>query len=210
MDNKKDYTKQGERLENAFRFIIQEYFPNQYRKDMMESINAEYETDYNASYFSKLIKGERPIPDKLLRILQKEYYINPDYILCKSDSILDTLPYKFNHFLKFVDRWFAVFDNADSSDSQEAFLHIEIDRNFYDFILSNSHFSLYQSGEDLNYKDTIIYDKSDLKNKKSIPEDFMILPLEKGDVIRKYDTLKQELTKYPEIYNSLKDKGLVD
>ena len=77
------------------------------------------------------------IPEKLLQALHKCYNINPDYVRCKSDFILDILGEQYNYFCKFVQSWRAeereaIDPSGDHYTVKELFL--KIDKNFIDFL----------------------------------------------------------------------------
>ncbi len=108
-------------------------------------INDLYQSSLINSDFSKFKKGEE-IPEYVLDALYKLYYINPDYILGKSECMVDL-------FAEFIDKIkskkvdesksktivepaFVVTD--EDKDEGIKFLSIKMDSRFFDYITSVS------------------------------------------------------------------------
>ena len=112
---------------------------------MLLCINDLYQSSLINSDFSKFKKGEE-IPEYVLDALYKLYYINPDYILGKSECMVDL-------FAEFIDKIkskkvdesksktivepaFVVTD--EDKDEGIKFLSIKMDSRFFDYITSVS------------------------------------------------------------------------
>lgn len=74
------------------------------------------------------------IPSEFLEILHEAYEINPEYIRLMSSDMLDDKGQKYKHFEKIVDNWKTV----ESKDNK--YLYLNMDRNFYDFLIEYDKF----------------------------------------------------------------------
>ena len=94
---------------------------------IIRKIEADYSCD--ETVFSNLKSGKiKNIPDALIDALHKHYNVNPGYLRLESDSPFDTIEIKLENFENFVDNWDIVENGEDK------YLHLTIDRNFYDFL----------------------------------------------------------------------------
>lgn len=219
MDNTKSknqnnpiYVEQGKQLKNVINYIIKKHYPHKTISFLIDCINNKYDTDYERTYFSHLQKGSRPIPNKLIKILNKEYNINSDYIYGNSKSMLDTLNMQFDCFCQIAGDWLAVFCKDKPKSIENSFLQIEMDSNLYNFLIAKSNKSLFERGEVLSINDTIIYDEEDIKDMKSINKNYLLIPLENvqkaEEEIQKLLDLRKHLQSSSEITEYLKQHGI--
>lgn len=98
----------------------------------METLGLDFIKD--ETYFSDLKSGKRKkIPDQLIDGLHKHFNVNPDYLRLKSDLPFDNaIDHKLENFLNLVDDWNVAISNDDEN---EKYLHLTLDRNFYDFLI---------------------------------------------------------------------------
>lgn len=136
---------QGKRFSEVMEYLKTGAKERKNNSDVISDINDLYQSSLINSDFSKFKKGEE-IPEYVLDALYKLYYINPDYILGKSECMVD-------FFAEFIDK--IKSKKVDESESKTIvepalvvtdedkdegikFLSIEMDSRFFDYITSVS------------------------------------------------------------------------
>lgn len=136
---------QGKRFSEVMEYLKTEVKERKNNSDVISDINDLYQSSLINSDFSKFKKGEE-IPEYVLDALYKLYYINLDYILGKSECMVD-------FFAEFIDKIkskkvdesesktivepdFVVTD--EDKDEGIKFLSIKMDSRFFDYITSVS------------------------------------------------------------------------
>lgn len=147
----------------------------------------------NETVFSHLKSGKiKNIPNDLIKALHKHYNINPNYLLLKSDSLFDTSEIKLEHFENFVDDWNIVESGEDK------YLHLTLDRNFYDFLLNWFRVKEIITSEGISSheqeKDTL----KELYHSTPSPEEFVLIPRNNfieivSDDVKNYKQLSEVL-----------------
>lgn len=127
------------------------------------------EVDITEDKLSHLKSGKiLHITDELLEKLHDSYNINPKYIRLESDIMIDISGTKLEKFESFVDSW----DTVNRGD--KSYLHITMDRNFYNFLISVDKAKL------LFENSSVLEDEINRLRKESIlydsPEEFVIIP----------------------------------
>lgn len=87
---------------------------------------------------SRLKSGKtKSIPANLVDTLQKRYYINPKYIYCTSDIMVDIMGKKLSALNDFVDSWDTVKKQGiiNGENIIKDYLHFKMDKNLYDFLI---------------------------------------------------------------------------
>lgn len=103
---KEPKTEQAKRFTTVIDYLLKttkaKYIQN-ITKNINEAINPENISDnkiefsgLTPSHISRYKSGEAPIPYYVIEALYKTYYINPDYLLCKSEYMVD-------RFAEFID-----------------------------------------------------------------------------------------------------------
>lgn len=144
-------TEQIKRLENVFEYLNMKGITQaRVIKKIQKEIDRLYEENknnekvkvlnkINAGTISEYKNGKRKtIPDEFLEILHKEYNINPRYIRQESDLMLITINSKLKAFDELIKSWETVEKNSTNSEGikeSKKYLHIKMDKNFYDFML---------------------------------------------------------------------------
>lgn len=158
----RDYLKeQRERLAKVFVFLKNKGYG---QKEIAAKIGSDsYE-------ISQLKSGVRKfIPDSILNGLREHYQINPEYIRCDSDIMIDIQGTRLESLEKLVESW----DTVKKGNSK--YLHITMDRNFYDFVLAVDKARL-ASDEGISSLDTEIKALSSIFNGKPDIQEFVLLP----------------------------------
>lgn len=136
---------QGKRFSEVLEYLKTGAKERKNNSDVISDINDLYQSSLINSDFSKFKKGEE-IPEYVLDALYKLYYINPDYILGKSECMVD-------FFAEFIDK--IKSKKVDESESKTIvepdsvvtdedkdegikFLSIKMDSRFFDYITSVS------------------------------------------------------------------------
>lgn len=128
--------EQQKRISEVFEFLKKQGISQRDIVDCFES-DSKIDATTLSHYKSGKIKN---IPDNFLLKLQEKYNINPLYIRQQSDCMLtnDIIGLKLSNFKAFVDSWDIVERHTiDQEKNQvpEEFIHIVMDRNFYDFLI---------------------------------------------------------------------------
>lgn len=143
--SKETLKDQGKRFSEVMEYLKTGVKERKNNSDVISDINDLYQSSLINSDFSKFKKGEE-IPEYVLDALYKLYYINPDYILGKSECMVDL-------FAEFIDKIkskkvdesesktivepaFVVTD--EDKDEGIKFLSIKMDSRFFDYITSVS------------------------------------------------------------------------
>lgn len=138
------------------------------QRSIIDKINLDFIND--ETYFSNLKSGKRKnIPDELIKALHHHYQINPDYLKLISDRPFDDIEYKLESFLHFIDDW-----NVLERDSDK-YLHLTLDRNFYDMLLELHHIKEVTEEGISSYEN----EKNSIKELYSdspSPEEFVLIP----------------------------------
>ncbi len=136
---------QGKRFSEVLEYLKTGAKERKNNSDVISDINDLYQSSLINSDFSKFKKGEE-IPEYVLDALYKLYYINPDYILGKSECMVD-------FFAEFIDKIKSKkVDESESKtivepdlvvtdedkDEEIKFLSIKMDSRFFDYITSVS------------------------------------------------------------------------
>lgn len=158
----RDYLKeQRDRLSKVFIFLKTKGYE---QKEIAVQIGSDsYE-------ISQLKNGTRKyIPDYILDGLREHYQINPEYIRCNSDIMIDIQGTRLENLEKLVEDWDTV------KKENNRYLHFTMDRNFYDFLLAVSKARL-ASDEGVSSLATEIKALSAIYNGKPDIQEFVLLP----------------------------------
>lgn len=91
------------------------------------------------SMLSKYCSKVKEIPEDVLNLFHSEYQVNPDYIRGNSDNMFDEAEIKYSLLTELVHDWQILEYGAD-----ERFLHLQLDKNFYQYILEIGHAEILQ------------------------------------------------------------------
>lgn len=165
--NIENYTKeQSKRLKNVF-----EYLKTQGITQSQIAIDA----NLDETQLSHLKSGKsKYIPKELLKVLKK-HNINPRYIRLKSDIMINTLGKKFKHFEKFVNSWNVVIRQPQKDSPKEKYLLLEMDSNFYNFLLQAENLRFLSSEGLLSNKEELERIK-DIFSKSPQMEEYVLIP----------------------------------
>lgn len=155
-------------FENVLK-LLKDKDSNNTQRNIIDTINLDFIQD--ESYFSELKSGKRKkIPEKLIKALHEKYNINPDYLKLESDCPFDDADYKLECFLKIVEDW-----NVLISDTADKYLHLTLDRNFYDFLIA---FDKAKEVTDEGFSSLEIEKKAltELYLTTPSPEEFVLIP----------------------------------
>lgn len=108
---------------------FQQVIDNIMETEQISQSTIALEIDVSASLISKYRKGNHTIPEYILDRLSEKYGINKDYVQLKSDKIRRPKSIMLNSLEGFVDSW----ETVTKEDKQ--YLHLTLDRHFYDFLL---------------------------------------------------------------------------
>lgn len=138
------------------------------QRKIIDTIKLDFVND--ETYFSNLKSGKRKtIPDQLITALHHHYKVNPDYLKLLSDRPFDDIEYKLENFLHFVDDWNVLERENDK------YLHLTLDRNFYDMLLELHHIKEVTEEGIFSYEN----EKNSVKELYSgspSPEEFVLIP----------------------------------
>ena len=187
--------KQGERFSKVMDSIKTGIKERKNNSDVINEINALCSSNLINSDFSKFKNGE-VIPEYVLEALYRLHYINPDYILGKSECMVDL-------FAEFIDKIkgkkiderepdtiiapFLVFKENDPE-----YLSIEMDSRFFDYIKSVSPEKLMSPyTENNDYPNSFIFNEKERNeliteiqgNKKSQDKKYALIPVEELEKI---------------------------
>lgn len=167
---KKEYTKTelNIRFEKVLK-LLKEMNADNTQVNIMDKLKLDF--IYDESYFSDLKSGKRKkIPEELIKALHTHYNVNPDYLRLKSTCPFDNTDVKLENFLSFIDDWNVLIANQN-----EKYLHLTLDRNFYDFLIE---FNRATEITDEGFS-SIEQEKKALKelySSKLSPEEFVLIP----------------------------------
>ena len=187
--------KQGERFSKVMDYLKTGIKERKNNSDVINEINALCSSNLINSDFSKFKNGE-VIPEYVLEALYRLHYINPDYILGKSECMVDL-------FAEFIDKIkgkkiderepdtiiapFLVFKENDPE-----YLSIEMDSRFFDYIKSVSPEKLMSPyTENNDYPNSFIFNEKERNeliteiqgNKKSQDKKYALIPVEELEKI---------------------------
>lgn len=162
MNNKNEILKkQRDRLTEVLSYLKQ--------KGISQS-SISRKLDIDETTISHLKSGKiKQIPCDFLEQLQAEYSINPSYIRLESSCMLDTTGTKFCNFEKFVDSWNVLENNS------HKYLHLTIDRNFYDFLLETVDVR-HATDKGISSFNAEIENLKELYSGEPVPEEFVLIP----------------------------------
>lgn len=162
MGNENDILKkQRDRLSEVLSYLKE--------KGISQS-NISRKLDIDETKISHFKSGKiKQIPSDFLEQLQSEYNINPNYIRLESSCMLDTTGTKFYNFEKFVDSWNVLENDLDK------YLHLTIDRNFYDFLLETIDVR-HATDKGISSFNAEIENLKELYSGEPLPEEFVLIP----------------------------------
>lgn len=158
----------NKRFEHVLK-LLKDKDANNTQRNIIDTINLDFIQD--ESYFSELKSGKRKkIPEKLIKALHEKYNVNPDYLKLKCKCPFDDADYKLECFLKIVEDW-----NVLISDTTDKYLHLTLDRNFYDFLIA---FDKAKEVTDEGFSSLEIEKKTltELYLTTPSPEEFVLIP----------------------------------
>lgn len=80
---------QGKRLSKVLDYLKYGVYPKKYISEVITELNDKYGSNLKSSDYSKFQSGESQIPNYVITALYEKYYINPDFILAKSNWMID-------------------------------------------------------------------------------------------------------------------------
>lgn len=199
--NNSTLKEQRNRLSNAFRFL-KEYGISQ--SDISKK------TDVDETTLSSLKSGKiKHISNEFLSKLHDAYGINPQYIRGNSEYILDVLGKQLTDFESFVEDWKTIDRPVDDSDNTkiEKFLHLTIDKNFYDFLIDVEKVRLVA-------EDGIFSSKEEIENLKEVfsaepdLQEFVLIPRNK--FVEVIQTSKNAQETFNEVINVIEYGNYLD
>lgn len=138
------------------------------QREIIDKIKTDIKID--EVYFSNLKSGKlKKISPELIDALHLHYNINPDYLRLESDCPFDNIEIQLEAFLKWVDDWNIVINGEDK------FLHLTLDRNFYDFLLE------FNRAEEITNEGFSSYEQEkkalkELYSAEANPAEFVLVP----------------------------------
>ena len=167
--------ERGDRLSIVTNYIKNEH--NIHQNDIVEKFNEDprYASIPDGGY-SHYKSGDTRIPDDLITFLFENYNINPDYINCKSNFMINIENDKLKHFEQIVTDWMTSYEKSKCAIAPERVLHIEMDGGFYSFLITNSLIQLLEK-ELKETKNTLVDEsKKTTNNEEENVERFVLIP----------------------------------
>lgn len=150
----------------------------------------------NLRYNSGFVKIE------FLQALHEKYKVNPEYLLGESSIMFDNIAPQFKGFTAFVKAWDTVIKlkrTADGEQKRVPYLHLSMNREFYDFLLEVDQNDLYTKEGFLTESEYINRINTIFNNKNESIQDFVVIPCE--DFLTIIDENKKSRKALEEVLN---------
>lgn len=138
------------------------------KKDMSQNAIA-LDIDVSESSISKYRTGNTFIPQYVLVKLSEKFGINPKFVRLESDYICRPNSIMLNSLEEIVDSWNTI------EKGNKKYLHLVLDRNFYNFLLRVDMARLY-SEETLSSFEEEVKKLDDIHTSKPQLEEFVLIP----------------------------------
>lgn len=171
------------------------------KKDKSQNAIA-LDIDVSESSISKYRTGNTSIPQYVLDKLSEKFGINPKFVRLESDYICRPNSIMLNSLEEIVDSWNTV------EKGNKKYLHLVLDRNFYNFLLRVDITRLY-SDETLSSFEEEVKRLDDIHTSKPQLEEFVLIPRNNFIEILQETTLERkqliELIDFSEHVNYIED-----
>ncbi len=220
-----EWDKQGKRLTKVLDYLKYGIYPKKYISEVITEINNEYSSNLKSSDYSKFQSGESQIPNYVIKALYKKYYINPDFILAKSNWMIDVFAELIDKIKnkKIDDRKPETFVNPTWIVSHELhgenlhYLVLEMDSRLYDYIMMISAEKLTAPiSVEENPSNSLILNSNERKSiEDKIPNIsqkaeyslYALMPSEKMDkLFNNHRTFEEDISTLKQSYQKLEEK----
>ena len=131
------------------------------------------------SIISNLRHKGGSVKNEFLQKLHEEYNVNPDFLLGDSSNMFDNIASQFEGFNAFVKHWDTVIKTERTEDGKQKripYLHLSMNREFYDYLLEVDKNDLYTKEGYLTESDYIDKINSIFNKQNESEQDFVVIP----------------------------------
>lgn len=155
---------------------------------------------------SSLKSGKvKNIPPEISKALEEKYAINPYYISGESEMMFTQYLKELKHFDQFVKKWDTVESSKEGS--KRKYLHLFLDKNFYDFLIEVNAIRLAEAEGILTASDEI-RNSAHLHTAMPDIQEFVLLP--KNNFLEILRSTKEEKEKLEEVIDFLEHIDYLD
>lgn len=127
--------------------------------------------DISPNLISKYCCSVKEIPEDVLTLFHQEYHVNPDYIKGKSDKMFDEASLKYSLLQELVYDW-QILECGEG----ERFLHLQLDQNFFQYLLDIGHSEILQEQGMRSYEEEEEKIRKKYNESEEKIEEYVLLP----------------------------------